>query len=553
MNFLKIIFFFIILQSFVSTARAQLLKAKNIYTKADSLRGELTPLRTCYDIKYYFLDVEVDIDNRFISGTNLFLFEATQDFDRLQFDLFDNLSIDEIEYHGQMLSFQREYNAVFVDFPDVIEKGKLDSFTVKYSGHPITATRAPWDGGFDWKKDSNGKHWVATACQGLGASAWWPNKDHQSDEVDSMLLAVTVPRDLMNVSNGRLVKTEQPTIDTKKYYWKIHYPINNYNVALNIGDYEHFHEEYVGEQGKLDLDFYVLKENIGKISHLQQNVHSTLQAFEYWFGPYPFYKDGYKIVETAHLGMEHQSAIAYGNKYQNGYLGKDNSGTGWGLDWDFIIVHETGHEWFGNNITAKDLADMWIHESFTNYSESLFIDYFYGKEAGQEYLYGNRSGILNDSPLQGPFSVNQSGSGDMYLKGGVFHNMVRTIIEDDEKWRSILRSLNETFNLQTVDYDDIVNFMSEKSEMDLTKIFEQYIKHAGIPTLEIAFMEDGNTYARWKADVENFHMPIHLGIAGQEMETVDLSASFKQIKIPGLDRENIEIDTYNYYIQVSFL
>ncbi|WP_140936653.1 M1 family metallopeptidase [Sphingobacterium lumbrici] len=536
----------------LSPIQAQLMKAKEIFNRADSLRGELTPLRTCYDIQYYHLDVKVDLDNKFISGSNLFRFRAVDDFTKLQFDLFDNLSIDKVEYDGKTLPFNREFHAVFIEFPNTIEKGKIDSFTVYYSGNPIQATRAPWDGGFDWKKDTNGKPFVATACQGLGASVWWPNKDHQSDEADSILISVSVPEDLINVSNGRLIKTENTKDGYKTYHWKVTNPINNYNIALNIGDYVHLSEVYAGEKGNLDIDYYILRENNQKrkVNHLKKNVRETLQAFEHWFGPYPFYEDGYKIVETAHLGMEHQSAIAYGNKYQNGYLGRDGSNTGWGKKWDFIIVHESGHEWFGNNITASDLADMWIHESFTNYSEALFIDYFYGKEASQAYVHGNRAGILNDKPLLGPYKVNKEGSGDMYIKGGVLHNMIRTIIDNDENWRNILRGLNEKFYHRQVNYHDIVTYISEETGIDCTAIFEQYVKHRGIPTLEISFDNSGRSSGRWISEVEGFNMPIHIGTKGNKKQLIKLTNSFTRINIPGLTKENLEIDTYNYYIGV---
>jgi len=534
-----------------STTQAQLMKAKDLYTKADSLRGELTPLRTCYDIQYYHLDVKVDIDNKFISGTNLFKFTAVERFNQLQFDLFDNLSVDKVEYKGKSLPFERSYNAVFVRFPDYIEKGKLDSFTVHYSGHPIQATRAPWDGGFDWKKDSQGKAWVATACQGLGASVWWPNKDHQSDEVESMLISVAVPNGLINVSNGRLVKTEKIKGGYTKFHWKVENPINNYNIALNIGDYAHFQETYTGEKGPLSIDYYVLKENKDKIAHLKKNANETLKAFEHWFGPYPFYEDGYKLVETAHLGMEHQSAIAYGNKFRNGYLGNDGSRTGWGMKWDFIVVHESGHEWFGNNITAKDLADMWIHESFTNYSEALFIDYFYGKQASQAYVNGNRRGILNDSPLQGPYHVNKEGSGDMYNKGGVLHNMIRTMIDDDEKWRDLLRGINERFYHQTVDYQDILAYMNEQSGIDLTKVFEQYVQKKSIPTLEIIENQPGVFMVRWISEVADFHMPVHIFDKDGKRQLIQPSSQFKLMRFDGLTKETLKVDTFNYYIGLS--
>ncbi|SMG48646.1 M1 family metallopeptidase [Sphingobacterium psychroaquaticum] len=545
--FISAVLFF----SAVQTSYAQLLHAREIFSKADSLRGTLTPLRTCYDIQYYHLDVKVDIPNKSISGTNLFRFKATTDFQKLQFDLFENLSVDKVTYHGRELPFSRAYNAVFVDFPQVIEKGRIDSFTVHYSGTPIAATRAPWDGGFDWKKDSNGKPWVATACQGLGASVWWPNKDHQSDEVDSMLISVAVPTGLMNVSNGRLIKTEQLPDNYTKYHWKVVNPINNYNVALNIGDYAHFSEIYNGEKGPLTFDYYVLQENKGKIEHLRKNARETLQAFEHWFGPYPFYEDGYKLVETAHLGMEHQSAVAYGNKYKNGYLGNDGSGTGWGLKWDFIVVHETGHEWYGNNITSRDLADMWIHESYTNYSEALFIDYHYGKRASQEYVYGNRKAIRNDRPMQGPYGVNKEGSGDMYPKGGVFHHMIRTIIDDDDKWRSILRKMNKTFYHQTVDYADIVTFLNAETGINFDSIFAQYVQHKTLPTLEVKQMPNGQIACRWMAETPNFQMPIHLGVKGQKSQQYKVGSTFTTIPLEIAKIGDLDIDTFNYYIRVS--
>ncbi len=535
----------------INSANGQLMKAKEIYSKADSLRGKLTPLRTCYDIQYYHLDVKVDIDQKFISGSNLFKFKAVDRFQKLQFDLFDNLSVDQVLYQGKPLPFSREYNAVFVEFPGFIEKGKVDSFTVHYSGHPIQATRAPWDGGFDWKKDSKGKPWVATACQGLGASVWWPNKDHQSDEVDSMLISVAVPKGLMNVSNGQLVKTEDLKDGYRKFHWKVANPINNYNVALNIADYAHLRESYDGEGGKLTLDYYVLKENKAKLPHLQKNAKETLMAFEHWFGPYPFYEDGYKLVETAHLGMEHQSAIAYGNGYKNGYLGNDGSRTGWGLKWDFIVVHESGHEWFGNNITAKDLGDMWIHESFTNYSEALFIDYFYGKEASQAYVNGNRRGILNDRPLQGPLNVNKEGSGDMYNKGGVLHNMIRTILDDDEKWRQVLRGMNKKFYHQTVDYNDILSYMNSSTGLDLTRVFEQYVRRKSIPTLEIIQNKEGQFIYRWIAEVSGFDMPVDLyGKSGEKIR-LQPTTSFKPLRLEGHNKEDLQVDSFNYYIGVS--
>lgn len=530
---------------------SQLLKAREIFSRGDSLRGQLTPLRTCYDINYYHLQVKVDPDKRHISGSNVFQFTATADFSKLQFDLFDNLRIDRIVYHGRELPFKREYHAVFVDFPHPIEQGRRDSFSVHYSGHPVQAKRAPWDGGFDFKKDSNGKHWIATACQGLGASVWWPNKDHLSDEVDSMLISISVPNGLTNVSNGRFRGSKDLGDGYTRFDWFVSNPINNYNVAVNIGDYVHFADTFRGEKGTLDLDYWVLRENLTKAGpHFNANVKPMLRAFEHWFGPYPFYEDGFKLVETAHLGMEHQSAIAYGNNYQNGYLGHDGSGTGWGNKWDFIIIHEAGHEWFGNNITAADIADMWIHESFTNYSESLYIDYHFGKRAGQEYVHGNRRAVQNLTPLIGNYHVNNEGSGDMYNKGGVLHNMIRTIIDNDEKWRHILRGLNEQFRHRTVDYRDIVNFINQHAGRDLSPVFAQYVRHANIPTLEFHFDADGKVLCRWIADEAGFDMPVRIRIKGGAYRFIQPTRRFAAINIPGLTRSNLEVDTFNFYIGV---
>lgn len=530
---------------------AQLLvKGQPVFTKADSLRGTLTPLRTCYDINYYHLDVKVDVDNKFISGSNLFKFEATQDFNKLQFELFANLKIEKIDYHGKEVPFTREFNSVFVTFPEYIRRASQDSMRVFYSGNPQVAARAPWDGGFVFSKDSNGKPWVATACQGLGASVWWPTKDHQADEVDSMLISISVPKGLSDVSNGRLRKKTARKDGYTQFDWFVSNPINNYSVSVNIGDYVNFKDTYQGEKGPLDLSYWVLRENEAKAKKFFPiNVIPMLKAFEHWFGPYPFYDDSYKLVDVPYTGMEHQSAVTYGNGYANGYRGRDASDTGWGMKWDFIIVHESGHEWFGNNITSKDLADMWIHESFTNYSESLFIDYNYGKQAGLEYVHGIRSGIQNDSPVQGPYGVNQEGSGDMYPKGGVLLNTIRTIINDDEKWRQILRGLNKTFYHQTVNYEDVVNYISEQSGKSLNPVFDQYIKHTNIPTLEFRFKEN-KLYSRWIADVDNFNMPVKVRIKGGQYQFIEPDRSWKEVNIAGATKENLEVDTFNYYIGV---
>jgi len=532
------------------SAKAQLGVPKETFTRADSLRGYLTPLRTCYDINFYHLDVKFDIDQKFISGSNLFKFTATQDFTKLQFDLFANLKVERVVYKGQDLPYAREFNAVFVTFPEAIKKGAKDEFTVFYSGNPTIAKNAPWDGGVVYTKDVNGNPWVATACQGVGASIWWPNKDQQADEVDSALISISCPTGLQDVSNGRLRKTTDLGNGYTRYDWFVANPINNYDIEANIGKYTHFSDNYAGEKGNLTLDYWVLTYNLEKAKkQFGENVKDMIKAFEYWFGPYPFYEDGYKLVETPHLGMEHQSGTAYGNHFENGYLGRDLSGTGWGLKWDFIIVHESGHEWFGNNITSKDLADMWIHEGFTNYSESLFVEQRYGKQAGQEYVHGTRFLIANDRPIVGPYNVNKEGSEDMYYKGGNLLNMIRTIINDDEKWRSILRGLNKIFYHKTVDYGDVVNYISDKAGKNLNPVFEQYLKYKNLPILDFMFMR-GRLYCRWIADVKDFNMPVKVKIKGGEYKFITPTTRFRLVDIPGANKDNIEVDTFNYYIGV---
>ena len=531
---------------------AQLLQPKlAAFTRADSLRGGQTVLRTCYDINYYHLDVKLDVARQFISGSNLFRFTATQDFTRLQFDLFANLQVEKVLYEGKDVPFTREANAVFVTFPKIIQKGRRDEFMVQYSGNPTVAKKAPWDGGMVFTQDAAGKPWVATACQGVGASIWWPTKDQQADEVDSMLISVSVPAGLKDVSNGRLRKITKLKGGYTRFDWAVRNPINNYDVALNVGDYQHFSDSYVGEKGPLTLDYWVLPENLKKAkTQFAANVKPMLKSMEHWFGPYPFYTDGYKLVDAPHLGMEHQSAVAYGNKYQNGYLGKDRSATGWGLKWDFIIIHESGHEWFGNNITSKDIADMWVHESFTTYSEALFVESQFGKPAGQEYLHGQRRNIQNDAPIVGPYGVNKEGSGDMYDKGSNLLNMLRTVLDNDEKWRQLLRGLSSTFYHQTVTGQQVIEYFNRESGKDFTKIFDQYLRHRNIPTLEIRF-ENNQPFVRWVADVPGFDLPVRVRLKGGKYQFVTPTTKFAVIKeLSGATKDNLEVDTFNYYIGV---
>lgn len=517
------------------------------YTKDEYLRGSITPEREWWDLNFYHLDIAVDPDAKFISGTNTIRYKVLVEKDLMQLDLQPPLEIEKITQNGKNLSFKKKgSNAYLVLFSTAQRRNTINEIVVHYSGYPKEAIRAPWDGGFSWKEDENGNPFVATSCQGLGASVWWPNKDHMYDEVDSMAISVTVPKDLMNVSNGRLRKVEENE-ETKTYHWFVNNPINNYGVNVNIGNYVHFGEKYQGEKGKLDLDYYVLPENLEKAKEQFKQTAMMMEAFEHWFGPYPFYEDGFKLVEVPYLGMEHQSSVTYGNKYQNGYLGRDLSGTGWGLKFDFIIIHEAGHEWFANSITYKDIADMWIHEGFTAYSENLYLDYHFGKEAAADYVIGTRNNIQNDSPIIGRYNLNRRGSSDMYYKGANILHTLRQLVEDDDKWRQTLRDMNQEFYHQTVTTDQVENFLSRKTEKDLSAFFDQYLRTTMIPTLEYELSGNEIKY-RYVDVVEEFDMPVRIFVEGNEKWLFPKKNS--AWKTEELEGNDITVDR-NFYIETS--
>ncbi|MBB6274506.1 aminopeptidase N [Pedobacter cryoconitis] len=537
----------LIVLSALIKADAQLLKGKHNFTRADTLRGMLTPLRTCYDINYYHLDVKVDIDNKSISGSNEFNFTATTDFRQLQFDLFSNLKIEKVIYKNQELPFKREFNAVFITFPSTVKKGVKDKFEVFYSGSPVIAKNPPWDGGFIFSKDQAGDPWVSVACQGFGASSWWPTKEHQSDEVDSVLISISVPKDLQEVSNGRLRNVVDKPDGYKQYNWFVSNPINNYNITFYIGKYAHWTDVYKGEDGDLTLDYWSLKADSAIARpHWDADVKPMLKAFEHWFGPYPFYKDGYKLVQAPHLGMEHQSAVAYGNHFKMGYLGNDLSGSGWGLKFDFITVHESGHEWFGNNITAKDIADMWIHESFTNYSEALMVESQYGKKASTAYVEGIRKKIQNDIPIIGTYNVNSEGSGDMYYKGANMVHTIRQLIQDDEKFRQILRGLNKTFYHQTVTTAQVEDYIIKESGLKLAKVFDQYLRTTKVPVLSY-YIKGGQLNYRWTDVVEGFNMPVKVTLGKDNFNFIYPTTTWKTIAIKDISETDFKADP-NFYI-----
>lgn len=515
--------------------------AQKTATRADSLRGSITPERAWWDLKHYDLTVQIDPSTKSIKGSNKITYKVLSEATVLQIDLQEPLKITAITQGGEPLNFRREGAVHWVTLRKKQEVGQVEHVLISYEGMPKEAIRPPWDGGITWQKDSKGLPFVASSNQGIGSSIWWPLKDHPADEVDSLDLHVTVPKGLMDISNGRLVEIEVGK-DTDTFHWKVVNPINDYGVNINVGDYVHFGEKYEGEKGTLDMDYFVLRENLEKAKVHFQDARRMMQAFEHWFGPYPFYEDGFKLVDAPYLGMEHQSSVTYGNGYQNGYRGRDLSGTGWGMKFDFIIIHEAGHEWFANNITYKDVADMWIHESFTNYSESLFLDYHYGKEAGQAYVRGTRMNIANDIPIIGTYGLNKRGSGDMYYKGGNLLNMIRQLIQDDDKWRLILRGLNKEFYHQTVTTEQVESYISTQVGWNLGKVFDQYLRDTRIPIFEY-YQQGGEIQYRWTNAVKDFDMPVDVQLNGKVIR-LQAKTSWQKLEVGQLQELIVDPDYY---------
>jgi len=497
--------FLAVLLACASLASAQ--ARPRVFTHADTLRGSNGAGRSWWDAAFYDLHVSVNPADSSIRGYNAITYRVLKPGARMQIDLQVPLDVDSMVQDGRRLEFNRDSNAFFVALRAAQPAGTRKTISVYYHGKPTAAKRPPWDGGFIWQRDSLGNRWVATANEGFGASAWWPNKDYLADEPDSQRIAITMPDSMIDVSNGRLRSTTHNSDGTTTYEWFVSEPINNYNVEVNAGQYAHFSDAFNGEKGKLTLDFWPLAYHLDTAKVQFQQAKPMLECFEHWFGPYPWYKDGYKLIEAPHLGMEHQSGVAYGNHYKNGYAGRDLSGTGWGMKWDFIIVHESAHEWWGNNITAKDQADMWIHESFANYAEGIFTECRDGKQAGAEYIIGSRTRIQNDRPIIAPYGVNAEGSGDMYYKGGSMLHTIRQLVDNDEKWRGILRGLQSTFWHQTVTAAQVENYMSRQSGIDLSKVFQQYLTTTMVPVLEYRAANGALSY-RWQNVVPGFAMPV---------------------------------------------
>lgn len=514
------------------------------FTHQDTLRGTITKERIWWDLAFYHLDVKVNPSDSSLTGHNTIRYKVLTPFQRMQIDLQEPMQISEVTQDGKSLSFSRDGNAYFINLVKKQNEDDYNEIIIDFGGKPKVSTRPPWSGGLSWKLDANNNPLIVTTCQGDGASLWWPCKDHQYDEPDSALITVTVPENLTDVSNGRLRNVISNPDHTKTFNWFVSNPINNYCININIADYVHFGEKYTGEKGILDCDYYVLSYNLDKAKLQFREVKRMLDALEYWFGPYPFYEDSYKLVEVPYPGMEHQSSVTYGNDYTNGYKQTDESNTGWGMKFDFIIVHESAHEWFGNSITSKDIADMWIHEAFGAYSESLFLNYHFGKQACSDYVIGTRAKVRNDIPIIGPYSVNKEGSHDMYYKGANMLHTLRQIVDNDEKFRGMLRGLSKTFYHQTVTTQQVEKYLSDASGMDLTTFFNQYLRDVRIPVFEY-MLDKNNLRYRWSNCVDGFNMPIKLKV-DNTLKWVYPSMDWKQMEIvPGAE---IATDI-NFYVE----
>lgn len=519
-----------------------LLNQKNNYTRADTLRGSLRPERTCYDVTYYELSVKIDTAEKSITGNNKISFSAIENFEWLQVDLFEQMKIISITCKGKELRYRREFNAVFIEMPNTVHKGERSEIQIAYYGKPITAVRPPWDGGFTWSYDNNGKNWIAVSCEGLGASSWWPCKDYLGDEPDSMRISCNVPANLRCVANGREEPEEIKADGTKTYRWLVSYPINNYNVSLNIGDYVSFHDEYqAADLTTLSLDYYVLRYNLDKAKLHFMQVKPMLKCYEKYLGKYPFWNDGYALVETPYLGMEHQSAIAYGNKYLSGYAGNDYSRIG--LDFDYIIIHESGHEWWGNSVSCNDIADMWIHESFCTYTESIYVECMFGKDTALKYINAHKANVKNENSIVGNYEVNEEGSGDMYAKGALFLNTLRSITDNDELWWQTIKKMSDTtFKFSNIRYADVVDFFNRELPIKATPIFEQYLKFPQIPVFEYRLTKvRKGTYQltyRWRTEVKGFEMPVYYSTGANTKIKLNTSNETQTIEI-SLRKENL--------------
>src|SRR5215510_9959265 len=519
-------------------------------THANILRGEYGRYRANNDLLFYHLDIRIDPEKKFVSGKNTIRFRMLKEDNRIQLDLYDNLNIDKILFYKSApagetadLKYQRDSGAVFVDFPETLKAGRVYTIDFYYSGTPQTSGRF---GGFTFGEDPAHRPWIFTACEGEGASIWWPNKDQWHDEVESMKISVSIPNDLVDVSNGKFLGKTDLGDGYTRWDWMVHYPINNYNVSLNIGRYEHWSDQL----GDLPLDFYALPEDLDKAKKQFVQARRMLEAFQHYFGEYPFKKDGYKLIEVPYSGMEHQSAVTYGNHFANGYLERDWTGVGISPRFDFIIIHESGHEWFGNSVSAADTSDMWIHEGWTTYLECLYVEYMYGKADGLKYTNGYKSKVRNRQPIIPPHGINAEPPQDMYFKGALFLNTLRSVIDDDKRWFALIHDLYQHFKYQNIMTEDIVEFFNRRTGKNFTPIFNQYLRHTALPVLELKFAEPNVSY-RWKADETGFAMPIRVGTKDNG-QVIQPTTDWQTMKT-SLKKDDFQVATDLYFVDVNRL
>ena len=512
-------------------------------TRADILRGAYGPYRANNDLLFYRLDIRLDPEKKFISGKNTIQFKMLKDDTRIQLDLIDTLSIDKILYGSTPLKYERDSGAVFVDFPETLDAGRVYTIDFYYSGSPVQTGRF---GGFTFGKDPSGHPWIYTACEGIGASIWWPNKDQWRDEVENMQISVSIPNDLVDVSNGKFMGKTDLGDGYTRWDWFVHYPINNYDVSLNIGNYQHFSDRL----GRLSMDFYALPEDLDKAKKQFTQAKGMIQAYQHYFGEYPFKKDGYKLIEVPYSGMEHQSAVTYGNHFANGYLERDWTGVGISPRFDFIIIHESGHEWFGNSITAADSSDMWIHEGWTTYLESLYVEYMYGHDDAVKYLNGYKSKVKNEEPIIAPRGVNREPPQDMYFKGALFINTLRSVVDDDPRWWKLLHNFYQHFKYQNIMTEDIVQYFNEQTGMNLTPIFDQYLRQTAVPTLELKFDDSkGAVSYRWKVDEPAFQMPVRVG-KKDNWQIIHATTGWQTMPT-SLKKDEFDVATDLYFVNVT--
>jgi len=523
---------------------------QDVFTHQDTLRGTITNERAWWDLKHYDLHIKVDIPNKSLKGSNTIRYKVLDEDQLMQIDLQIPMKITGVSQGGKTLKYKRVGNVYYIALHKKQIPDSINELTIEYEGVPKISENPPWDDGLSWNKDKNGIDFIATTSQGGGASIWWPCKDHMYDEPEEgVKISITAPKHLTSVANGRLKNTVENKDQTKTFVWEVINPINNYGINMNIGDYTNFSSKYKGINGNLDCDYYVLSYNLEKATKQFKQADKTLEAFEYWFGPYPFYEDSYKLVEVPYLGMEHQSSVTYGNGFKNGYRGHDLSDTGWGLKFDFIIVHESGHEWFANSITNVDIADMWIHESFTAYSENLYLDYHISTDASNAYVIGTRKLIQNDKPIIGAYNVNNAGSSDMYYKGANMLHILRQLVNDDDKWRSILKGINKDFYHQTVTTKQIENYLSKHIGIDLQSFFDQYLRSVKIPVLEYSIKDNYLVY-RWTNIVKKFKMPIKIYV-DKQIHWLTPTGSWQKLPVKNTNTA-LKVDP-NFYINTENL